>query len=61
MEFQTVTSKAGQFTVSMPGKPKETTQEPDTAAGKLGSGRYTVEISKDLAYLIITKTIRPRQ
>ena len=53
LKFQTVTSKEGRFTVSMPGKPKETTQEADNPGGKVRIRVFTVELSKDLAYMIM--------
>src|SRR5262245_31657595 len=51
-EWKTFTSDAGQFSVSLPGKPKEEKKEIPTAVGKLDTYLYTAQPALDRVYLV---------
>jgi hypothetical protein len=50
---ETYKSAAGKYSAVLPGKPKESTQEVDTPAGKLTMYVAAFEVKKDLGLLVI--------
>lgn len=52
LEFKFFHSEKGRFTIQLPGKADEKAQEIDTGSGKTTLNMVTVEINKDLAYLV---------
>ena len=52
MEFKPFHSEKGRFTIQIPGKPEEKSQEIDSGTGKTHLYMVTVEINKDLAFLV---------
>lgn len=52
-EPEQFTSKDGRFTATFPGKPAESARDVDTAGGKVKLTSVTLEIRKDLAYIVM--------